>query len=110
MIRFLNYLAGTVSIFLMLEMLCMAVPPVAEERAFYSFIPAKQIGVVTGQNSGTMGCVQNRDRGSWYAVSIAVESPLLKNSVVKHENCHIRQYKEEREPNELECYARMFLP
>jgi hypothetical protein len=35
------------------------------------------------------------------------EDTIVKNLVIRHENCHARQYMENRSISEIECYARM---
>jgi hypothetical protein len=105
---------GVEAIIIMIMLASGCIVPLPESNTNYVFVESKDIPVNPNNSwMGTTGCAQIIDGG--YLVTIDRDLPqVAANLVIRHENCHVQQYKSGRkmtsEERELECYAKMWLP
>jgi hypothetical protein len=95
-------------------MAVLYLPPSQEDNTFYIFTTSDRINAITGLNWGAIGCAY--PSGSDYIVMIDQNAPaILQHQIIKHENCHVRQFKELEDMSdqlvvEGECYLTSILP
>lgn len=113
---FVSYMMGVEAIVIVIILAFACIAPLPESNTNYVFVENKDIP--KHPNSvwmGTAGCAQIIDGGYLVTIDRALP-PVVANLVIRHENCHVQQYKSGRWRNmtsderEMECYARMWLP
>lgn len=64
---------------------------------------------IRGENYMLWGGGAGRYNGTYFILIDANLPSWFEPYVLKHELCHVQQYRENRPPSEEECYIRMFL-
>ena len=91
---------------MMLFMTVMATP---EKNTYYQFMNGNaEITKMTGVKTAG-GCATKTPDGYYVAIDSSLPMPR-QNKILKHENCHVRQYRENRTVNEMECDIWSMLP
>ena len=97
----------TFAAFLMFAASIFIVPQHIDD-VFYKYVNQSEL-----RRPPFMGLSMDADGTAYNGSPIIIlinNKALLVNWSLRHENCHARQFMENRKVNEFECYARMMLP
>jgi hypothetical protein len=106
--EFTNLFCAALAVCLALQM----IPPSGESDTFYHFVDNTQLNG-DGQALSRLGYA-NQYNGSYYVYIDANLPQIIKTIAIRHENCHVRQFKNKinatYDEREVECYLGMWLP
>lgn len=90
------------------------IPALPESDTIYKYMESKNIPANLNKAGFlALGSAQKIE-GKYLVIIDDTLSPTMKNLILKHENCHVQQYKSKRnmtsDEREFECYIRMWLP
>jgi len=112
--RLASFVMGTDAIVIVILLAFACLPASVESNTAYNYVENKDVPI-NSNNVGFLawGSAARIDGG--YVVTVDRDiPPVMKNIIVKHENCHVQQYKRKAnmmsEEREIECYIRMWLP
>jgi hypothetical protein len=98
-----------ISAIALLAILTAPAPPRLPDTDYY-FLNMSEISRLSGINfNGFLGAAAYKSVAGRYTVLVPSEMPSgLQNFAIRHENCHIEQYRASQNGSEVECYIRMW--
>jgi hypothetical protein len=113
---FVSFMMGVWAIVIGIMLVSGCIVPLPESNTNYVFVESKDIPRNPNNSwMGVSGCAQTIN-GTYFVTIDRDLPPVLANLVIRHENCHVQQYKSGRgrnmtsEEREMACYTRMWLP
>ena len=110
--QLVNLVLGADALLLTVILVMASIAPLPEENTHYVYADSKDIPRNPNNDFGVLGSTLKTSNETIVTIDKDLP-PLIKNVVLRHENCHVAQSANGRnmasEEDEMECYMRMFV-